>query len=243
MKKLNIKINNKDFKVAPGISILQAARENKIYIPALCGHPDFRPKANCRVCVVETNQSKKLVTACSTEVAEGLEIKTDNARVKRSRDTNLELIYAEHIEKCPSCIWRFECPLLKTAEKYKIKISTFKDRKGNRKTHKFANAVEVIPRTLAENSGLDPIDVLTEMKAAHDKNQKWAGINVFSGKTMDAWKAGVIEPLKIKTQAVSSAAEVAVMILRIDDVIAGQKGSGGPPPGGMPPGMGGMPEY
>ncbi|MBN1156803.1 TCP-1/cpn60 chaperonin family protein [Candidatus Woesearchaeota archaeon] len=100
----------------------------------------------------------------------------------------------------------------------------------------FANAIEVIPRTLAENSGLDPIDVLTEMKAAHDKGEKWAGINVFTGKIMDSWKAGVIEPLKIKTQAVSSAAEVAVMILRIDDVIASSgsgKGPAGMPPGGM----------
>jgi thermosome len=108
----------------------------------------------------------------------------------------------------------------------------------------FAEAMEVIPRTLAENAGLDPIDVLTEMKAAHDKKQKWAGINVFTGKVMDAWKAGVIEPLKIKTQAISSAAEVAVMILRIDDVIASNSSKGGMPPGGpggMPPG--GMPEY
>jgi thermosome len=109
---------------------------------------------------------------------------------------------------------------------------------------KFAEAVEVIPRTLAENAGLDPIDVLTEMKAAHDKKQKWAGINVFTGKVVDSWKQGVIEPLKIKTQAVKSASEVANMILRIDDVIAGGSSKGGMPPmppggmgGGMPPGM------
>jgi len=105
----------------------------------------------------------------------------------------------------------------------------------------FANAMEVIPRTLIENAGLDPIDTMTDLTAAHSKKQKWAGIDVFSGKVMDAWKKGVIEPLKIKTQAVSSAAEVAVMILRIDDVIqsSGSKGGGD---GGMPPGgMGGMP--
>jgi thermosome len=87
----------------------------------------------------------------------------------------------------------------------------------------FADALEVIPRTLAENAGLDPIDALTELKAAHDKGQPFAGIDVFSGKTMDAWQAGVLEPLKIKTQAISSASEVAIMILRIDDVIAGGK--------------------
>ncbi|PIN86018.1 thermosome subunit [Candidatus Woesearchaeota archaeon CG10_big_fil_rev_8_21_14_0_10_44_13] len=107
----------------------------------------------------------------------------------------------------------------------------------------FADAIEVIPRTLAENAGLDPIDVLTELKSAHDKGRKWAGIDVFSGKVIDAWKEGIIEPLKIKTQAVSSASEVAMMILRIDDVIAGGVGKGPDmPPGGhgMPPGMGGM---
>lgn len=100
----------------------------------------------------------------------------------------------------------------------------------------FAEALEVIPRTLAENAGIDPIDILVELKAAHDKKQKWAGIDVFKGKIVDAWAAGVIEPLKIKTQALSSASEVAQMILRIDDVIAGSKGAAPQ----MPPGMGGQ---
>lgn len=103
----------------------------------------------------------------------------------------------------------------------------------------FADAMEIIPRTLAENAGLDPIDVLTELKSEHDAGKKWAGINVYTGKVMDAWAEGVIEPLKIKTQAVQSASEVAIMILRIDDVIAGtgSKGHDMPPPGmggGMP---------
>ncbi len=102
----------------------------------------------------------------------------------------------------------------------------------------FADSMEIIPRTLIENAGLDPIDIMTELKSAHTKKQKWAGIDVFSGKVNDSWKKGVIEPLKIKTQAVSSASEVAVMILRIDDVIAssGSKDKGPK----MPPGMGGM---
>ena len=102
----------------------------------------------------------------------------------------------------------------------------------------FADAFEIIPRTLAENAGLDPIDKLTELKAQHDKGMKWAGLDVFKGKVVDSWKEGVIEPLKIKTQATKSASEVAELILRIDDVIAAsnlsKEGSG------MPPGMGGM---
>ena len=106
----------------------------------------------------------------------------------------------------------------------------------------FADSMEIIPKTLAENAGLDPIDILTDLKSQHDKGKKWAGVNVFTGKVVDSWKEGVIEPLKIKTQAVSSASEVAVMILRIDDVIASQ-GTKEPAgmPGGMPPG--GMPPY
>ena len=105
----------------------------------------------------------------------------------------------------------------------------------------FADSMEIIPRTLAENAGLDPIDMLTEIKSAHENGSKWAGIDVFSGKVVDAWKAGVIEPLKIKTQAVKSASEVAEMILRIDDVIAGSTSKdSGMPRGGMPSGMEGM---
>jgi archaeal chaperonin len=104
----------------------------------------------------------------------------------------------------------------------------------------FADAMEIIPRTLAENAGLDPIDLLTDLKSKHEaKNGKWAGIDVFKGKVMDAWKAGVVEPLKIKTQAIKSATEVAEMILRIDDVIAAS-GDAKPQSPGMPPGMDGM---
>jgi thermosome len=102
----------------------------------------------------------------------------------------------------------------------------------------FADALEVIPRTLAENAGLDPIDMLVEIRAAHEKGKKTYGLNVFEGKAVDMKAAGVVEPLRVKTQAISSAAEAAVMILRIDDVIASSKSP--MPEGGMPPGMGGM---
>ncbi|MDP3733867.1 MAG: thermosome subunit beta [Nanoarchaeota archaeon] len=104
----------------------------------------------------------------------------------------------------------------------------------------FADALEIIPRTLAENAGLDPIDVLTKLRVAHDQGQRWAGINVFSGEVMDSWAAGVIEPLKIKTQALSSAAEVAELILRIDDVILGGPSKQSLPPNAMQQRMDGM---
>ncbi|MFA4825580.1 MAG: thermosome subunit alpha [Methanoregula sp.] len=104
----------------------------------------------------------------------------------------------------------------------------------------FASAMEIIPRVLAENSGLDPIDMLVDLRAAHEAGKKTYGLDVVAGKPADMLKAGVVEPLRVKTQAISSAAEAAVMILRIDDVITSSKS--GAPGGGMPPGgMGGMP--
>ncbi len=108
---------------------------------------------------------------------------------------------------------------------------------------KFAEALEVIPRTLAENAGLDPINMLVEMRSQHEKGNKTAGLNVFTGKVVDMWKEGVVEPLRVKIQAINSGTEAATMILRIDDVLSSKAAppGGGMPPGGMPPGgMGGM---
>ena len=99
----------------------------------------------------------------------------------------------------------------------------------------FASSLESIPSILAENAGLDPIDILTELKARHEKsNEKNYGIDANTGKVDDMMIKGVIEPLRIKTQAIKSASEVAMMLLRIDDVIASGKGSI-PGPGQMPP--------
>ena len=87
----------------------------------------------------------------------------------------------------------------------------------------YAEALEIIPRTLAENSGLDAIEILAELKAEHEKGNKDHGVEVFEGKVEDMFKAGVVEPLRVKTQALKSATEVANMILRIDDIIAASK--------------------
>ena len=100
----------------------------------------------------------------------------------------------------------------------------------------FADALEYIPLTLAENGGLDPIDVLTELKARHDNGEKNVGINISSNKIEDSLEAGIIEPLKIKTQAIGSSVEVATMILRIDDVLASKSGGVSNAPMGGPMG-------
>ncbi len=87
----------------------------------------------------------------------------------------------------------------------------------------FAKALEVIPRSLAENAGLSAIDLLVKAKAEHEKGNKNAGIDVFSGEVVDMAKKGIIEPTKVKKQAIKSASEAAIMILKIDDVIAASK--------------------
>ncbi|MCU4801945.1 thermosome subunit alpha [Halobacteria archaeon HArc-gm2] len=118
----------------------------------------------------------------------------------------------------------------------------------------FADAIDVVPRTLAENAGLDPIDSLVDLRSKHDGGDTAAGLDAYTGDVVDMNDDGVVEPLRVKTQAVESATEAAVMILRIDDVIAAGdlKGGGsdddeddapggpGGAPGGMGGGMGGM---
>ncbi len=140
-----------------------------------------------------------------------------------------------------------------------LALRDFADSVGGREqlaVEAFADALEVIPRTLAENAGLDPIDSLVELRSAHDGGDTAAGLDAYTGDTIDMEGEGVYEPLRIKTQALESATEAAVMLLRIDDVIAagdlavsdddddeempGGPGGGMGGMGGMGGGMGGM---
>ena len=100
----------------------------------------------------------------------------------------------------------------------------------------FAEALEVIPTTLAENAGLDPIDIISDLRAQHEKGIVWAGVNADTGKAGDMEKAGVLEPIVVKKQIIKSCSEAATLILKIDDVIASGKMKTPP----MPPGGGGM---
>jgi len=105
----------------------------------------------------------------------------------------------------------------------------------------FADTLEVIPKTLADNAGLDPIDIMVALRSAHEKKEGFAhGVDVFDGKVKDMKKQGVLEPVRVKEQAIKSAAEAASMILRIDDVIAAAKPPPTPPPRG---GGGDMGDY
>lgn len=111
----------------------------------------------------------------------------------------------------------------------------------------YAESLESIAVALAENAGLDTVDILSQLRAAHEKGQKWAGVNVFDGKVEDMTKLNVYEPLAVKKQIIKSATEAANMILKIDDIISSSKmktppmpPGGGMPGGGMGGGMGGM---
>ncbi|MEK6915576.1 MAG: thermosome subunit alpha [Nanoarchaeota archaeon] len=84
----------------------------------------------------------------------------------------------------------------------------------------FASALEYVPETLAENAGLDPVNIMTELKQKHESGFARDGINLFNNKVEDCLAAGIVEPLRVKMQAVASSSEVATMILRIDDVLA-----------------------
>jgi len=138
-----LKINGKEIEFITGENVWHAAKRAGFFIPGLCSHPDFSVKANCRVCVVEIEGRKNLAASCSTETQDGMVIMTETERVQRSRNLNLEMIFAEHVERCPTCVWRFNCKLLEYAGRYKIRINTLKDRKSNRPVYRFANAVEI----------------------------------------------------------------------------------------------------
>lgn len=127
-----------------------------------------------------------------------------------------------------------------TGAEIALRLREYASKVGGRQQlaiEKFANALEEIPRALSENAGLDAIDILIRIRNEHAKGNKTAGVNVYSGKVEQMDKVGVIEPIRVGKQAIESATEAAVMILRIDDVIAtkGSKGPGGAP-GGMPGG-------
>ena len=133
MEKFKIKIDGQEYLANPGQTILEVAKENGIDIPSLCSHPDLEQRATCRMCLVEIKGQKNLQTACSTKVAENMEVLTESPRINRARKINLELIFAQHQEECPDCVWFFNCQLLKLAKRFKVKITQFPDRKSSRK--------------------------------------------------------------------------------------------------------------
>lgn len=122
MKKyVTISINGNTARVEDNLTIMEAAKRQGIFIPSLCHHPDQKVKANCRVCSVELEGSRNLVTACSTKVEDGMVIRTNTPKVRETVRTILELIFADHPQECLTCIRNGNCELRQLATRYGLK--------------------------------------------------------------------------------------------------------------------------
>jgi len=170
----------------------------------------------------------------SVLIRAGLERLVDEA--ERALNDALSVVAdVVHKPKVVTGAGAIEAELAKKLKDYAVKV-------GGREQlaiEAFAGTLELIPKTLADNAGLDPIDIMVALRSAHEKKDGLTqGVDVFDGKVKDMKKQGVLEPVRVKEQAIRSAAEAASMILRIDDVIAAAK-----PPPTPPPKGGEMPEY
>ena len=169
-------------------------------------------------------ESMTFVMGCKNPKAVTILVRGSTEHVVDEIDRNVEdgigaLISALESGKIVAGAGAIEAELAKRLREFAEKFSG----REQLAIQEFANVLEIIPRTLAENAGLDPIDILVELRAAHEHGKVNAGVDVFSGKIVDAIESGIIEPLKVKSQAIKSAAEAAEMILRIDDVIAASR--------------------
>lgn len=203
MKKVEITINNKKFKVNDGKTIFEACKENGIYIPTLCYHPDLNVKANCRVCVVETEGQKDFSTACSTRVLDRMKIATDSIGVKKARKINLELLFSQHNEECFDCVWNLDCDLLKLARENKVAINRFNDRKTNYPIYQFGNAIQfdsskcIDCRNCVETCHSQGVDFL-ELKEKNNffqviPSKKWDKDCIYCGQCITHCPAGAFE--------------------------------------------------
>ena len=123
--KVKITIDEKQYEVESNLTIIQAARENKIHIPHFCWHPKLSVSGNCRVCLVEVEKMPKLVIACATQVADGMIVRTNSDRVIKARNAVLEFILINHPLDCPICDEAGECKLQDYAYKYSVGESRF----------------------------------------------------------------------------------------------------------------------
>jgi thermosome len=182
------------------------------------------------------------IEGCKNPKAVTILIRGGTERLNKEAERSLHdaLCVIRDLIQDPKVVAGGSAPELEMANTLKKYAQTFPGRE-QLAIRVFAEALESIAITLSENAGLDPIDILSELRSRHEKGETWAGIEVNSGKVQDMTKAGVYEPVAVKRQIIKSAYEAASLILKIDDVIASGKSKAPPmPPGGMPGGMGGM---
>lgn len=127
IRKVHLKIDGIDVNVAQGTSVLDAARSLNIHIPTLCYHKDLRIAGNCRVCVVESKDSKQLIASCATPAEDGMEILTNSLRVRSARKTMIDLLLSEHNADCTNCYKNGKCELQALASEFKIISPTYID--------------------------------------------------------------------------------------------------------------------
>jgi thermosome len=218
---------------ATGARVVNNLKDLKKSDLGTCGLVEEKKIGNDKMIFVEECKNPASV---SIFVRAGLERMIDEAE----RSLNDALFVVSDVTKVPKMVpggGAIEMELAKEVRSYARQV-------GGREQlaiEAFADALEIIPRTLAGNAGLDLLDTMVAMKAAHEKkNGLSMGVNVFKGGVIDMLKGGVIEPMVVKQQAIKSSIEVASMIIRIDDVVAAKSGGGPGGPGG-PGGKGGMP--
>jgi thermosome len=162
---------------------------------------------------------------------------TDRITAEAERSVHDALCVIRDILEEPKVVAGGSAPELEMARTLKMYAETLPGRE-QLAVKIFAEALEAVAITLTENAGLDPIDILSELRSRHEKGKTWAGIEVLEGKVQDMSKKGVFEPITVKKQIIKSATEAASMILKIDDVISAGKMKAPPmPPGGAPGGM------
>ncbi len=140
-KKIQIIIDNKKIDCIEGQTILEVAMENKIDIPSLCFHSDLDIKSNCRLCIVEIKGRKGLCASCSTKTEPEMEIITDSPKIKRAREINLELVFAQHPKEDKNYTPGLSYRLLELAKEYNIKTDRFSDRKEKCPIYQFGPSV------------------------------------------------------------------------------------------------------
>ena len=124
-----ITINGKVFDVDPKLTVIQAAAQNGIEIPHFCWHPKLTVSGNCRMCLVEIEKIPKLAIACSTQVADGMVVKTESERVVKARQAVMEFLLINHPLDCPICDEAGECKLQDYSYKYSVGYSRFDENK------------------------------------------------------------------------------------------------------------------
>ncbi len=218
---------------ATGGKVVNNLADLKVEDLGLCGAVEEKKVGNDKMIFVEECKDPQAVAIF---IRAGLERMLDEAE----RALNDALYVISDVAEVPKMVsggGSIEMEMAKAVREYAATV-------GGREQlaiEAFAEALEVIPRTLSENAGLDILDTMVAMKAAHAKKGGASmGVNVFDEGVIDMLKEGVVEPMVVKEQAIKSGIEVASMILRIDDVVAARSGGmGGPggPPGGMPDDM------